>query len=284
MPTLYVSQGGKAKAVGPLYCSQSGKTKAVQKLYYGVEGKTKLIYESGHAFIESLTYMQDCANYTLEQLKKGMKLEQPYTLIDSRDNTKYTIALLKDGNIWMCENLRIGSNDKTTLLTPADTNISENYTLPQGSTTGFDNSHTSCLYIDPTYGGYYAWSVATAGFDGESSNAPYSILPLGWRMPTGGDGGEFQALGNAYGSSSIEQGTNLLKTPVPGYVRSGEYYDGSFSGGGINGCYWSSTAKVTNLRETYSLMIDSKNYVYLTFLSFRFEGCSIRGICKGKVV
>lgn len=275
------------KTASSIYCSVNGKATPVQRLYGRVDGKTELIWGvEPPAFIESLTYMQDCANYSLAQLKKGMAVEKPYTLVDERDGTQYTIALLKDGNIWMCENLRIGNNSTGMTLFGQDSDLeSEDFSefyLPRGSTSGFDKYDANYLYIDSTYGGYYSWYTATAGTGTKamtSGNAPYSILPRGWRLPTGGSGGEFQTLANAYGSSESEQNTNLRKTPIPGFVLSGcYYYSSSPVYQGSEGWYWSST--VYNTYYVYLLILSSSECISNT-RNLKFNGLSIRGICKG---
>ena len=54
------------------------------------------------------------------------------TLTDTRaDNQTYQVAKLADNNCWMLNNLKLGSNSGTTLLTPQDTDITSNFTLPQ---------------------------------------------------------------------------------------------------------------------------------------------------------
>ena len=57
------------------------------------------------------------------------------TLTDIRDNNTYTVRKLKDGKIWMTENLRL--IDKT--ISSADSNLpsGETYTIPASDTSGF---------------------------------------------------------------------------------------------------------------------------------------------------
>ena len=50
--------------------------------------------------------------------------------IDTRNNQPYCIGKLADGNIWMLTNLKLGSITSPMNLTPADTNITSNWTLP----------------------------------------------------------------------------------------------------------------------------------------------------------
>ncbi len=58
--------------------------------------------------IDNIVYMQDLANITPTQyqmFKDSMTEDQQYQLIDIRDNKTYYLAKLKDGNVWMTQNL-----------------------------------------------------------------------------------------------------------------------------------------------------------------------------------
>ncbi|MDR3152377.1 MAG: IPT/TIG domain-containing protein, partial [Bifidobacteriaceae bacterium] len=61
--------------------------------------------------------------------KAAMKQGQVIVLNDTRNNQKYRIKKMPDGNVWMIDNLKLGSTTSSTALTPANTNISSNYTL-----------------------------------------------------------------------------------------------------------------------------------------------------------
>ncbi len=107
------------------------------------------------------------------------------TLVDSRDGNEYDVRKLADGKCWMVENLRIAD----TPITSADSDVTEDYTIPTSAPTGFDSfDTTSRVYVDETYGGYYNWYAATAGTGVDISetyqDAPSSICPKGWRLPT----------------------------------------------------------------------------------------------------
>ena len=57
-------------------------------------------------------------------------------LTDTRDGKKYWVAKLKDGNCWMTQNLDLDlgvkdGNTDTTVLTPADSDVSNNWTPPR---------------------------------------------------------------------------------------------------------------------------------------------------------
>ena len=157
------------------------------------------------------------------------------TLVDNRDDNTYTVSKLADGKCWMTQNLRI--INKT--LTPADSDVTSNYTIPTSSINGFSSSDTSNAYIDSD-GGFYTWYTATAGtgttaltVNGQNTTA--SICPKGWRLPTSGDNGEFKILDSNYSSSSA-----LRSNPV-NLTLSGVVHNSSRGGQGIGGFHWSST-------------------------------------------
>ncbi|MBQ1373176.1 InlB B-repeat-containing protein [Candidatus Saccharibacteria bacterium] len=106
-----------------------GEAYADQAEYTAIEGETKnvILYAQWE---EATLYMQDVATW-------GSKLEvgDEIIAVDNRDNKEYYVARLADGNIWMTQNLDLElSTEKT--LTPADTNISANWT-PNSSTISF---------------------------------------------------------------------------------------------------------------------------------------------------
>ena len=194
--------------------------------------------------ISDITYMQDMTS----KIAENTPINTVATLTDIRDNNTYTVRKLKDGKIWMTENLRIAG--KT--ITSADSNVTSGFTIPASSISGFDAAQdTNNAYVDSTYGGYYSFYTATAGTGGTSltsGNAPSSICPRGWRLPTGGSSGEFQALYNNYNSPALMQGE-------PNFVLSGfASGDGCVYDKGSYGRFWSAT--VSNANMTYDLYLD----------------------------
>ena len=166
------------------------------------------------------------------------------TLTDARDNNTYTVSKLADGKCWMTQNLRI--INKT--ITPADSNVTANYTIPASSINGFNAYNTNNAYLDSIHGGYYTWTTATAGtgttaLSANGHNTTVSICPKGWRLPTSGASGEFQALYNNYNSSS-----SIMSAPAK-FSLSGATYNNSYFEG--EGSYWSST--VSSIYKAYYL-------------------------------
>ena len=151
---------------------------------------------------------------------------------------------------------------------------------------------------DPHYliGNYYQYNTATAGTGGTiaNTNAPSSICPKGWHLPTSGTNnntapdsfynllvkyGLQEKVGGATSYDDNDQGYNIAKAPLY-FVRSG-YTD--ISGGrlrnfGQTGNWWSSTAL------TYTSSTDARTSVlslnaasiYLSSSSNRWNGFYLR--------
>ena len=193
------------------------------------------------------------------------------TLVDTRDNNTYTVSKLADGKCWMTQNLRI--IDKT--ITPADSDVTSNYTIPASSISGFDSYDTSNAYVD-NYGGFYTWYTATAGTGTQSLstrgyNTSVSICPKGWRLPTSGDNGEFKILDNSYNSSSA-----LSSNPI-NLTLSGVAHNSSRGGQGLGGFHWSST--VYSSDRAYGLYL-SGSYARPDDYDGKENGYSVRCIAR----
>ena len=194
------------------------------------------------------------------------------TLTDTRDNNTYTVSKLADGKCWMTQNLRIAG--KT--LTPADSDVTSNYTIPASNLSGFDNYNTSNAYVNSD-GGFYNWYTATAGTGTQSLSTQYqnttvSICPKGWRLPTGGNStSDFRFLYTNYNSSSA-----LRSSPV-NLTLSGSVYSGSRNGQGSYGNYWSSMVYSSN--NAYRLYLNT-SHINPVDLSNKYYGFSVRCVAR----
>ena len=214
---------------------------------------------------------------------------QPTVVFDIRDGEPYTIQKLADGNCWMLDNLRLGNGSTTVVLTPADTNITSNFTLPASVNQDFndytqpqintDYETRSAFYGvtgEGKVGTYYNFCAATAGTYcapiGESTGTPTEdICPKGWRLPTGGETGEYQTLYAAY--ADYAEFKNTLRSPLSGYFKYAEVnHIGSY------GSFWSSTPVGDD--RMYSLDVRLAS-VPSDFTSYRTAGISIRCVKEG---
>ena len=198
------------------------------------------------------------------------------TLTDVRDNNTYTVAKLADGKCWMTENLRL--TNKT--ISRADSNLpyGVTYTVPASDASSFTESYnTNSAYLDSTYGGYYNFYTATAGWGTDSvtsGNSPKDICPKGWSLPTGGSSGEFKTLYNNYNSISRIQGE-------PNFALSGHVSNGIVYDQGTNGFFWSST--VPDANSAYDLALTSPN-VFPDSSSNKYLGFSVRCVAKDRTI
>ena len=245
-------------------------------------GKVKYIMvhpESSHSrTINDIVYLQDFAEMTQSErtsVISSMTMETTYTKKDRRDNQDYTIAKLADGNIWMTKNLNLAGG---TMLSSETTDFDASYTIPENqgwqtggtlpasSTTGFTNDNyayvynsgsTNCGANSPCYS-YYSWDAATLGSGRNLStvdtDAPYSICPKGWKLPNANLTNNFNSnllylfynIRYRSGAASMQDIMNTVFGQVYNFQRAGSYYNGTFTGGGIDGDYQSSTSHSNN--------------------------------------
>lgn len=185
------------------------------------------------------------------------------TVTDNRGGTTrtYEIAKLADGKCWMLTNLKLGSTTGAITLTPADSNVASNFTLPQ-LTTGGNAEYDLPRAYGPVpgdtgsgatnYGYLYNFAAATAGETQASlttGNAQHSICPANWGLPTagGGSGNDFGDLDIAFGGTGNYAGggeANIAKWQPSGPFGGAfsGYWDDSFDGQGDAGVLWPASA------------------------------------------
>lgn len=232
--------------------------------------------------IEDAICLQDMNNI----IKFTMVTNEEYELIDARDGTMYRIAKLKDGNVWLLDNLHIGGNEEMVLrfvdtntnpdinngefILPSSGDWVDSYTEP-----AIDIADASVMLgndADKPQGGYYNYCAASAGTycdeeDEGEGDAEFDICPAGWRMPTGGFGGEYQVVNSQY-SNLI----SILHLPL-----SGRFYRGSSGQIDENGYFWSST----NFDGTKMYYLHRDNQMINAFNGYkRDRGYSMRCVAK----
>ena len=231
--------------------------------------------------IRSISNMQDMTSTLCNNTPVGTVV----TLKDTRDNNTYTVKKLKDGRCWMTDSLRI--ENKT--VTSADSNIpnNESFTIMphnQESVSAYthDNEHRyyeSIVYIDSTYGGYYDYVTATAGWYNRdtttaASVATKDICPKGWSLPTNGNSEtDFGKLYAKYNSAELLMGE-------PNFQLSGYYGWGQIISEGVEANY--NTRNIHNEYNSimYAMFINSSGTVELTHAARIGNGMQIRCIAK----
>ncbi len=282
--SLPADASGLPKSEGTVYAyTSAGKTFCLEASHAALSGKIFHVTEKGDVVSGACpppTTMQAFTGVHCSALPvyTGSNPSAIRSLTDSRGGTTrtYEIAKLADGKCWMLTNLKLGSASGAITLTPADSNVASNFTLPQlyGGTDSaqrdYDNPKTYGPVPGDTgsgatnYGYLYNWSAATAGesrttMPAGSGNASHSICPAGWRLPTAGvydisgwpytliTPGDFSGLDIAFGGTGNykENGEpNIAKWQPTGTFKGS--FSGLWSGGfgaqGDAGHLWSASA------------------------------------------
>lgn len=173
----------------------------------------------------------------------GSNPEAVQSLTDSRGSItrSYEVAKLADSNCWMLNNLKLGGSSPIT-LTPADSDVESDFTLPplviSGTTSYHEPTAAGPVPGDTgtgatNYGYLYNFSAATAGesrasHDRYAGNAPHSICPVNWRLPADP---EFSALDIAFGGTGSTSSNGPSQSS---WLNSGAF-KGSFAGRWIGG-------------------------------------------------
>ncbi|MBR3157430.1 hypothetical protein IKF20_03360 [Candidatus Saccharibacteria bacterium] len=123
--------------------------------------------------VPNITYMQDITSSNRSTVLASLTEEAPYYLRDSRDNEPYCVSKLKDGNLWLLDNLRLDLSDADTLASVAETNTNASATslgyLKNGGGTSSDKYAITGVveWTDsPTYASDHSYSdplIATSG-------------------------------------------------------------------------------------------------------------------------
>ena len=251
----------------------------------------------------------------------SLATEQVYTLKDSRDNQTYKVAKLKDGKCWMVENLNLAGGTKlssdttdfeSTYSLPTDQGWKSDGSLPDSSKSGFNKANYAYVYNSgnkencgasdqntPCYS-YYSWDATTLGsgrtIATENEDAPYSICPKGWKLPTSRTTSatdwqttsDFYQLAHQYGLDSTEATsesddgfyTQAGPGTIPNFLLAGHYIYGSFDNGGSRGRYWSATSSSSTSVARY-LYFNSSS-VSSAGSDYRYDGFSVRCLLKSE--
>ena len=250
---------------------------------------------------EAILIMQNVSDW-----KNKLELEQQIQVKDARDNKIYWVAKLKDGNIWMTQNLdydlSVAANQT---LTPETSNVTENRTVTpvawgtdynsvyymDGGDNYFANGTTQTAglaslpedSIDRHYaqGDYYSWGAATAGQGTTNTDVNESICPAGWRLPTSHSVDANYSFGNLvkqYGYTGANQSSGvtdatLLASPFF-FARGGYVGSGSLHNQGSYGFYCSSRA--SSLSDGAHPLFFSSDNVSPSYFFLRYFGYSVR--------
>ena len=203
----------------------------------------------------------------------NMVTNQTAILRDTRDGKTYSIAKMADGNCWMTQNLRLGTPGQSITLTSADSDVTSNYTINSSEiqttdgvnwTNDYNITHIYSFTENTNvsnnnkiaYGNLYNWYTATASTGTQNGvtggiDAPSSICPKGWKLPSNTGNGSYTVLMQSLFSSIIPRGTEsatyikqFQQAPL-NLVLSGQYYS-SIVDQEVYGSYWSRTSSAND--------------------------------------
>ena len=231
-------------------------------------------------------------------------------LIDVRDDEVYTVAKLKDDRCWMLDNLRLdlaninlaeligatnaadeslyylknGGGTSPFPATPVSTTWLDRYADPR-IVTGYKNN----LAINYGHGSgkigvYYNYCAASAGsycyrpFEGDG-DAEEDICSTNWRMPSGGDVGEYKTLYAKYGNTDYEKAEGVKQ--ALSITLSGWFYNNEIKSLSDAARIWSSVR--LNENDVYDLYADKSSVRVASSTQGvygRMGGASVRCIVK----
>jgi uncharacterized protein (TIGR02145 family) len=248
---------------------------------------------------------------TMQEITTANCPSTPTAYRDARDGHYYAVQKLADGKCWMLTNLAFGGtaagieftsgagtlatsgndiastsvwtqqsppyNNQKQWVNPTNVGVTQNSggrCATAYRTTAASINYTECGYLYNWCAALGSGSPNCAAASGNIINAGIGVCPVGWRLPTGGSGGEFQTLANQIGigplsvwvgPSSIWRGTSAGHfNPGAGLSSSG---DADF--------YWSGTAASTT--NSNALFIVSTP-INSTANVAKFSGYSVRCI------
>lgn len=217
-----------------------------------------------------------------------------YNLTDTRDGQTYQVARLADGNCWMITNLNLGAVASTVTLNSSNTNINNGSTISANDWNSYKKNFGTKTYIAAEYiqvsgidsynnlpfgtlYNYCATSAKTICTDSNSSNATSDICPAGWRLPTGGTSGEFQALYDS-GYSSVAKLRAAASNGGASFAYAGTFYDSTPYDQTHGGRWWTSSIyDTTSMRGLY---ISGADWVDTGDYTTRVRGRSVRCVLR----
>ena len=112
-------------AIGHPAGTYTGKVKYT--LVHPSEATPKVPPASCSKAIPNISYMQDINSSNKSTVLSSLTEGEAYYVRDSRDEEPYCVSKLKDGNLWLLDNLRLDLTNSTTMaaLTASNTNATE---------------------------------------------------------------------------------------------------------------------------------------------------------------
>ena len=175
--------------------------------------------------VPSVNYMQEINSTNESSILAAMVEDQPYYIKDSRDEKVYCISKLKDGNLWMLDNLRLDLVASKNNITSSNTNASDtylNYLKNGGGTTSDQYPTAGVSYADSS--NYYSIpKIAIKNVDNENWN-PDTVASVTYGNGSGKIGIYYNYCAASAGSYCWGNGTSYTGSPSSD-PKSGTLYD-----------------------------------------------------------
>ena len=267
--------------------------------------------------VPNLTYMQELNSSNKSSIIADMEEDQQYYLRDNRDEKPYCVALLKDGNIWMTQNLDHDiKTDGTVIYDSTTTDIPSTWTpstatyatgtttwdvTSTGNTTpqSYDpgNLYWSGIVMDDApvstgsahyhLGNYYNWTAAVAMNNSSSYTTRYqdvdqSICPANWTLPKSGNNtsnGTFRYLVSQYGwTAEYYEMQNPKIWDSAIKAPLSDSWEGSLGVLGNYGYFWSST--IISSSSAYILDTAFDGNIGPSDFGSRYSGINVRCVSR----
>ena len=164
--------------------------------------------------VPSVNYMQEINSTNESSILAAMVEDQPYYIKDSRDEKVYCISKLKDGNLWMLDNLRLDLVASKNNITSSNTNASDtylNYLKNGGGTTSDQYPTAGVAYWTSSYS-YSAPLIAIKNANDDTWN-PDTVASTTYGNGSGKIGIYYNYCAASAGSYCWGNGTSYTGSP-----------------------------------------------------------------------
>ncbi|MBR2997105.1 hypothetical protein IKF33_01565 [Candidatus Saccharibacteria bacterium] len=176
--------------------------------------------------VPSVNYMQEINSTNESSILAAMVEDQPYYIKDFRDKETYCISKLKDGNLWMLDNLRLDLVASQNNITSSNTNASDTYlNYLKGVNTGTTSDQyptAGVSYWTSSYS-YSAPLIAIKNANNDNWN-PDTVASVTYGNGSGKIGIYYNYCAASAGSYCWGNGTSYTGSPSSD-PKSGTLYD-----------------------------------------------------------
>ena len=218
--------------------------------HYTTNVLLSLAVQPGEVVFDGITTMQQMTSTICSNAKENDEA----ILTDTRDNKKYWVTKLKDGNCWMTQNLAYDGGGVERAYNGSN------------KCTGWQDDNTVAQYCSPGHtdgdhasrGNYYSWPAAMNG-NTSATGIVQGVCPNGWHLPTSNTAtkGSFGGLTTTYGAGDNSSGSTIMRGSPMYFQYSGAANSGGILNVGSNGYYWSSTPSSST--NAYFLILASSS-------------------------